>query len=94
MSIHPHLAQVLEVYDPERLYALLIWLNSELKDMFSLTDTPTPIETTPIQSLTPGSLDLDDLIQFSILNEFGPGFSEKPAFPLLQAQVYQKLSLN
>ncbi len=35
MTLHPQLSQVLELYDPQRLNAILLWLNSEFKDMLT-----------------------------------------------------------
>lgn len=91
MRLNPHLSQVLEIYDPERLYAILNWLNSEFKDMFTSSSDTQQTETVNVESAS-SVLMLDDLVQFSILNEFGPDFSEKPAFPWLQKQVCQKVT--
>lgn len=92
MLLNPRLSHVLELYDPQRLNALLLWLNSELKDM--LTPSELQTEATNIESATSVVLPLDDLVQFSILNEFGLNFSDKPAFPWLKREVSQKVAEN
>jgi hypothetical protein len=89
MPLNAHLTQVLEIYDPQRLNAILVWLNSELKDMFS----PSEIQVEAINRETAinSPLDLNDLVQFSILEEFGPDFGHKPTFQWLQERVIQKV---
>lgn len=91
MRLNPHLAQVLELYDSERLNAILLWLNTELKEMFTTSDNQ-QTEVTNLESAANATLVLDDLVQFSILNEFGLNFSDKPAYPWLQQQVCQKVA--
>lgn len=90
MTLHPQLSQVLELYDPQRLNAILLWLNSEFKDM--LTGPESDIIITNHKSAVHPELRLDDLVQFSILNEFGLSFGQKPAFPWLKQEVCQKLT--
>ena len=90
MTLHPQLSQVLELYDPQRLNAILLWLNSEFKDM--LISSESDITTINQKSAVPPELPLDDLVQFSILNEFGIGFGEKAAFPWLTQEVCQKVT--
>jgi hypothetical protein len=90
MLLNPHLSQVLELYDPQRLNALLLWLNSEFKDMLTLSEIQ--IELTNIESVTSIEVPLDELVQFSILNEFGLGYSDKPGFLWLKRKVSQKIA--
>jgi hypothetical protein len=91
MPLNSHLSQVLELYDPQRLNALLLWLNSEFKDM--LTPLERQTEVTNIESAASiAAVSLDELVQFSILNEFGLGFSDKPGFPWLKREVSQKMA--
>lgn len=90
MPLNPHLSQVLELYDPQRLNALLLWLNSEFKDM--LTPLERQTEVTNIESAANIAVSLDELVQFSILNEFGLGFSDKLGFPWLKREVSQKIT--
>lgn len=91
MRLNPHLSQVLEIYDPERLNAILLWLNAELKEMFTASDNQ-QTKVINLESAASTPLLLDDLVQFSILNEFGPDFSDKPVYPWLQQQVCQKVT--
>ncbi|WP_373533088.1 hypothetical protein [Vampirovibrio sp.] len=90
MLLNPHLSQVLELYDPQRLHALLLWLNSELKDMLTASEKQT--EVTNIESAASIALPLDELVQFSILNEFGLSFCDKAGFPWLKREVSQKIA--
>lgn len=91
MRLNPHLSEMLEIYDLERLNTILLWLNTELKEMFTNADTQ-QTEATNVESATNATLVLDDLVHFSILNEFGLGFSDKPVYPWLQQQVCQKMA--
>lgn len=87
MPLSPYLAQLLEAYEPERLQALLNWLepeHSELttpshlqeKEPISMNTTTVENTLSDIQAGSPAPL--DDLIIFSILDEFGPQFIGKP----------------
>jgi hypothetical protein len=90
MTLHPQLSQVLELYDPQRLNAILLWLNAEFKDM--LINPAQDITAINQESAASTAVDLDDLVRFSILNEFGLSFGQKPAFPWLKQEVCQKLA--
>lgn len=90
MTLHPQLSKVLELYDPQRLNAILLWLNAEFKDMF--THSEHNITAINQESAAARAVDLDELVQFSILNEFGLSFGQKSAFPWLKQEVCQKLA--
>ncbi len=98
MDLNPRLAKRLEAYEPERLKAILMWFNADRQSFQSQSERLTVI-LDEMQQLTvdscyelAGQLDLDDLVQVSILNEFGPRFEEKPAFVWLSRSVSQRLS--
>lgn len=100
MTIHPHLVELLETYEPEHLNALVNWLDSETESLSDDAHTdpsaqPNPAlglkEETPMSSLSnitfiqaAPSILLSDQVAFSLLNEFGPGFSGKAYFHWLK----------
>ena len=98
MPLSPYLAQLLEAYEPERLQALLNWLESDRsvlndespiqeKEQFPMSATHVE---NPLSAIQAGSAaPLDDLIIFSILDEFGPDFMGKPYFQWLSQCVSQ-----
>jgi len=100
MPLSPYLAQLLEAYEPERLQALVHWLES---DASALNDTNpcqdeevSPMNVTNVNAslsqIQAGSpAPLDDLIIFSILDEFGPQFMGRPCFQWLSQSVSQNV---
>jgi hypothetical protein len=101
MSLSPYLFQVLEAYEPERLQTLLKWLeaNSSVSqnaspDQEKETSSMSAIQfnqaLTDIQAGSPTPL--DDLILFSILDEFGPQFIGKPCFHWLSQSVSRHIA--
>jgi hypothetical protein len=101
MPLSPYLAQLLSAYEPERLLALLNWLEPDL----SVVDEESPFqekETSPMsattiensdpESVTGSAVSLDDLVIFSILDEFGPQFMGKPYFHWLSRCVCERFA--
>lgn len=104
MTINPHLVELLETYEPEHLSALLNWLEptanllfdedslgtTEL--LFSQEETPMSAQSKITYLPTHQPLLLEDQIAFSLLNEFGTGFSGKAYFHWLRACVSQRFN--
>jgi hypothetical protein len=101
MSLSPYLYQVLETYEPERLQTLLAWLKADSsvsqnafpnqeKEAFPMSAIQFNQAVTDIQAGSPTPL--DDLILFSILDEFGPQFIGKSCFHWLSQSVSRHIA--
>ena len=101
MSLSPYLNQLLEAYDLERLQALANWLDQDSTDL--LNDSPYPVkeespmsvihlEKSNLEAQDSTSIEIDDLVAFSILNEFGPDVMGKPYFDWLNRCVSQRFA--
>ena len=106
MPLTPYLEQLLESYEPERLLALLSWVEPAfvLENTAHLTLVPanptrmpdalapvaapfqdedppsmntTTLEPLALEAFSGSDASLNDLILFSILDEFGPAFMNK-----------------
>lgn len=98
MPLSPYIEQLLEAYEPERLQALVHWLEADSpvatndsliqeKEVFPMSAPNVDNALTEIQAGAPAPL--DDLIVFSILDEFGPEFMGKPCFRWLSQCLSQ-----
>lgn len=98
MSFNPNLVSLLESYTPERLRAILLWLYLDSQKLSQpderlnamLEDVHTLDVTTCYQSLE--TLALDDLVDVSLLSEFGTSFSTKPGFQWLHRAMSHRLA--
>lgn len=103
MSICPYLAQLLEAYELERLQALVNWLEPDTSLLFNESPIQekeketSPMSVITVENSNPDPLSstaasLDDLIIFSILDEFGPQFMGKPYFQWLSHCVSERFA--
>ena len=101
MSIRPYLTQLLEAYELERLQAIVNWLEPDASLLFnesSIQEKETsPMSVITVENSNPDPLSsaaasLDDLIIFSILEEFGPQFMGKPYFQWLSHCVSERFA--
>ncbi|MCE3235068.1 MAG: hypothetical protein K0Q50_1248 [Vampirovibrio sp.] len=105
MTLHPHLVELLETYEPEHLSALLTWLEPEISP--SANDTHANLteqvdslagleEETPMSNIVfiqaSQAVLLNDRVAFTLLNEFGPNFSGKAYFHWLRDSVSQRIA--
>lgn len=101
MSICPYLTQLLEAYELERLQALVNWLEPDAPLLFNESPIQeketSPMSVITVENSNPDPLSstaasLDDLIIFSILDEFGPQFMGKPYFQWLSHCVSERFA--
>jgi len=94
MSLNPTLEKLLEAYELEQLDCLVGWLEPETKlSPTLLMDESLPSKEEPVMNTTLCSAPvvLDDLVAFSILNEFGSDFQAKSCFDWLRQCLAQRL---
>ena len=97
MQLNTQLLNHLEMTAPERLKGLFLWLNINVHNLQSqsqcLDALISEVNTMPIETCyrTLAQLALPDLIQLSLLNEFGPQFARKASFSLLEKLLSQQL---
>jgi hypothetical protein len=91
MQLNPTLAKLLEAYELEELNTLVGWLEPEARP---LTDESLLSKEEPVMNTTFSSAPvvLDDLVEFSILNEFGPDFQGKSCFDWLRQCMIQRFN--
>ncbi len=121
MPLTPYLEQLLTTYDPERLLALLSWIEpafvlenaphltlvpanpapmpdavapvaAPLQDKDPSTMTMTTLEPPALEAFSGSDASLNDLILFSILDEFGPAFMNKACVNWLSQCVSARFS--
>ena len=101
LRVNSHLLSVLENYEVERLNAILSWLTPTDDSLPSLIEPDANhLEIQPMVPLSvlntveaenQDSLSVHELVHFSLLDEFGPTLSGKPAFVWLSQKVSQRI---
>jgi hypothetical protein len=93
MNLNPTLAKLLEAYELEELNTLVSWLEPEAKP---LEDESLLLKEEPAMNTTRcfSPVVLDDLVEFSIVNEFGPDFQGKSCFDWLRQCLIQRFNSN
>jgi hypothetical protein len=105
ISLNPTLARLLEAYELEHLTALVGWLEPDVADVstevplldtISLKEDPLmsstphlPIITEPIQTT---EMALNELVEFSLVNEFGTTFQNKTYFDWLHQGILKQFA--
>lgn len=97
MTLNPRLARVLETYEPNRLKAILMWFNADSQTLSTQSETLNAM-LTEVQHMNmetcyqlASQLELNELVDLSILNEFGPTFADKSSFVWLSQHVSHRL---
>lgn len=93
MELNPRLESIVERYEPDRLKALLMWFGAESQStqgqagrLDALLEETENLDINACYRMLQG-LEMDDMVQFAMINEFGPAFSQKPYFSWLAHQV-------
>lgn len=95
MQLNSQLLNHLEMTAPERLKSLFLWFHGNAQSLHTQSTyfeaLLSEVNTMPIETCyqTLDQLELPDLVQFSILNEFGPQFAQKASFSLLEKLLSQ-----
>lgn len=98
MQINPSLEHSLEQLCPERLKALLLWFSSGLHYMGTESDRLEALlaeyaESDPLTCYRLlDSLKLQEMVEFTLINEFGPSVAQKQYFPSLVQAVTTRLT--
>ena len=97
MELNPSLESVIPAYEPDRLRALLVWFGAEAETLGSqsarlsaILDETEQMDINTCYELI-NQLQPDDMVRFSVLNEFGPSFAKKPYFNWLNARIQASL---
>lgn len=97
MQLNPRIETIVDRYEPDRLKALLMWFGAEARAtgdqaerIDALLEETGTLDIHACYRLLQG-LEMDDMVTFAMVNEFGPAFSRKPYFNWLlhavEAQV-------
>jgi hypothetical protein len=102
LYLHPSIEQAVTPVCPDetktdRLKSLLAWFSSgmqtveaESKRLQTLLDETTQADPLTQYSML-NSVELDQMVHFTLLNEFGPSFAQRRCFPYLVNQVLQTI---
>jgi hypothetical protein len=99
MHLNPKLSQLLEAYEPERLQAILLWFNAEQQQLENPSQRLAALleetSTLDVEACYQAAdrLKLQDAVEITILNEFGPEFRQKPSFPWLSKTLCNRFSI-
>ncbi|HEY9686172.1 MAG TPA: hypothetical protein V6C52_04270 [Coleofasciculaceae cyanobacterium] len=99
MHLNSRLTQLLEAYEPERLQALLLWFNAEQQQLDNQSQRLAALleETSALDIeacyQAANRLKLQDAVEITLLNEFGPEFRRKPCFPWLSQTLCNRFSV-
>lgn len=105
MNVHPLIEQAVGQICPEepttdKLKSLLTWFSSGISSVEAETQRLQAIleendKADPVTCYNRlNSVELDEMVSFTLMNEFGPGFAQKTCFPYLVNQVLERIRNN
>ncbi len=103
INVHPLIEQAVGQVCPEeqktdKLKSLLTWFSSGISSVEAETQRLQGLleETAKADPVTTysrlNSVELDEMVTFTLMNEFGPSFAKKQCFPYLVNQVLERLN--
>ena len=100
MTFHPDIETVLKEFPPERLRAMELWLTQESRidegedaPMIEAMNADLQENVSDVETCYRllNQLELDELVSFSLMNEFGPNFSQHACFTPLNKGITQRI---
>lgn len=98
MNLHPLFETALGQIRPDRLKALLLWyasgtgtLETESESLQTLLEEGSQSDPVTCYDMLE-SLQLSEMVSFTLVNEFGPRFAQRQCFPVLVESITHRLA--